>query len=95
MRQAKGRHVQPNSGPERAFGQALRKLRTERDLSQEELALECDFDRTYISLLERGLQSPTLRAMIRLCRVLEVSFTELAQQVDCFLDRQPTRRRPG
>ncbi len=91
----KGRHVQPNAGPEKAFGQALRKLRADRELSQEALALECDFDRTYISLLERGIQSPTLRTMFKLCRVLQVSFTELAQHVDSFLSRQPTRKRDG
>jgi transcriptional regulator with XRE-family HTH domain len=91
--QEKGRHVQPEIGPEKAFGQALRRFRVDRDLSQEALALECDFDRTYISLLERGIQSPTLRTMFKLCRVLEISFTELAQEVDSFLTRQPTRRR--
>lgn len=93
--QEKGRHVQPGIGPEKAFGQALRRFRVDRALSQEALALECDVDRTYISLLERGIQSPTLRTMFKLCRVLEISFTELAQEVDSFLTRQPTRRRDG
>jgi len=91
--QQKGRHVQPGAGPEKAFGQALRKLRLDRDLSQETLAFECEFDRTYISLLEHGIQSPTLRTMFKLCRVLRVSFTELAQHVDSFLTRQPARKR--
>jgi transcriptional regulator with XRE-family HTH domain len=85
-----GRHVQPNSGPEKAFGQALRKLRQEIGLSQEQLGFECDFDRTYISLLERGIQSPTLRTMFRLCESLKVSFPELAQQIQTFLSRQPS-----
>jgi transcriptional regulator with XRE-family HTH domain len=38
----------------RAFGQALKAARTERGMSQEEVAGECEFDRTYPSLLERG-----------------------------------------
>ncbi len=87
-----GRHVQPNSGPEKAFGQALRKLRQETGLSQEQLGFECDFDRTYISLLERGIQSPTLRTMFRLCESLKVSFPELADHVQTFLSRQPSRK---
>ncbi len=91
--QRKGRHVQPKAGPEKAFGQALRVLRVDRDLSQETLALECGLDRTYISLIERGIQSPTLRTMFKLCQVLQVTFTELAQRVDSFLTRQPTRKR--
>jgi transcriptional regulator with XRE-family HTH domain len=86
---SRGRHVQPNSGPEKAFGQALRKLRQQIGLSQEQLGFECDFDRTYISLLERGIQSPTLRTMFRLCDPLKISFPELAQHVQSFLVRQP------
>lgn len=84
-----GRHVQSDFGPEKAFGQALRKLRQEAGLSQEQLGFECDFDRTYISLLERGIQSPTLRTMFRLCESLKVSFPELAHHVQTFLSRQP------
>ncbi|HVR22980.1 MAG TPA: helix-turn-helix transcriptional regulator [Candidatus Polarisedimenticolia bacterium] len=91
--QKRGRHVQPSSGPEKAFGQALRKLRLQTGMSQERLALECEFDRTYISLLERGIQSPTLRTMIRLCNILHVSFTDMATHVDSFLSQQPARKR--
>ena len=88
-----GRHVQPDSGPEKAFGQALRKLRQEAGLSQEQLGFECDFDRTYISLLERGIQSPTLRTIFKLCGRLNVSLVELAQNVEQFLKRQPVPKR--
>jgi transcriptional regulator with XRE-family HTH domain len=90
---SRGRHVQPSSGPEKAFGQALRKLRQEAGLSQEQLGFECDFDRTYISLLERGIQSPTLRTMFRLCQSLKVSFPELAQHVQSFVSKQTAARR--
>jgi transcriptional regulator with XRE-family HTH domain len=84
-----GRHIQPDSGPEKAFGQALRKLRQAASLSQEQLGFECDFDRTYISLLERGIQSPTLRTMFRLCESLKISFPEFAQHIQAILSRQP------
>ena len=36
-----------------AFGAALRKLREERDLSQETAALACGIDRAYFGQLER------------------------------------------
>lgn len=91
--QRKGRHVQPHFGPEKAFGQALRKLRQAVGLSQEQLGFECEFDRTYISLLERGIQSPTLRTMFKLCGPLNVSFVELAQNVQQFLAYQSARKR--
>lgn len=87
-----GRHVQPDSGPEKAFGQALRGLRQAAGLSQEQLGFACDFDRTYISLLERGIQSPTLRTMFRLCESLKISFPELAQRVQSFLSREVSRK---
>jgi transcriptional regulator with XRE-family HTH domain len=91
--QRKGRHVQPAVGPEKAFGQALRTLRTARQLSQEQLGLECGFDRTYISLLERGIQSPTLRTMFRICATLNISFAEMAQHVELFLKPEGSRKR--
>jgi len=93
--QRKGGHVQPGAGPEKAFGQALRKLRLATGMSQETLALECDVDRTYISLLERGIKSPTLRTMIRLCDILNISFTEMARNVDSLLVRQPAGKKTG
>lgn len=57
---------------EKAFGQTLKELRTKAGLSQEALALECDLDRTYISLLERGLRQPTLKTLFKLSETLEV-----------------------
>jgi transcriptional regulator with XRE-family HTH domain len=41
-------------------------------MSQERLGLESDFDRTYISLIERGIRSPTVRAVVRLAETLNV-----------------------
>ncbi len=40
-------------------------------MTQEELAFRAGLDRTYISLLERGIKSPTLTTFFQLCRVLD------------------------
>ena len=56
-----------------AFGCVVRELRNARGLSQEALAELSDFDRTYPSLLERGLRTPTLGAVFRLASALGVS----------------------
>ena len=62
------------------FGIVLRRLRTERDISQGALALECDLDRTYISLLERGLRQPTLTTLVVLGAALNIDPAELVRQ---------------
>jgi transcriptional regulator with XRE-family HTH domain len=60
------------------FGAQLRSARKTAHLTQEELAFRAGLDRTYISLLERGLKSPTLTTFFQLCRVLD-------QQPDIFI----------
>jgi transcriptional regulator with XRE-family HTH domain len=54
----------------RAFGQALRAVRLARGISQEQLAEAGDFDRTYPSLLERGLRTPTFFVIVSLAEGL-------------------------
>jgi transcriptional regulator with XRE-family HTH domain len=56
-----------------AFGRVLREARKQKGLSQEDLAGDAGFDRTYPSLLERGLRTPTLTVLFQLAKVLEVS----------------------
>ena len=68
--------------PEVAFGMVLRQLRQQRKLSQESLALESDLQRNYISLLERGKNSASIRTVFKLAPVLGVSATELISMVE-------------
>jgi len=55
------------------------------------LALEGDFDRTYISLIERGLRSPTMRTVVRLAEVLDVRPSELTQEMEAALPKWKRR----
>lgn len=66
--------------PEQAFGIVLRKIRLECSMSQEQLALNCDLDRTFISLLERGQRQPSLTTIIQLAASLNISPMTLMQQ---------------
>jgi DNA-binding XRE family transcriptional regulator len=75
-------HVQPLSGPEKAFGQALRSMRREQRVSQEKMSLEADCDRTTVSLIERGLVSPKLSTIVKMCRVLKVKPSEVMQRME-------------
>jgi transcriptional regulator with XRE-family HTH domain len=56
-----------------AFGKVLREYRMKAGISQEALALAADLDRTYVSLLERGLRQPTLETLFRLADPLKVT----------------------
>ena len=59
--------------PGDAFGKVLRTLRVERELSQEALALEAGIQRNYISLIERGINQPTVTTIFKLAAALKVS----------------------
>ena len=67
---------------EQAFGRVLRDLRRQRGVSQEHLALECDLDRSYISILERGLHQPSLRTIFKLAESLAVTPSEIVKGVE-------------
>jgi transcriptional regulator with XRE-family HTH domain len=69
----------------KAFGHAIREARANRKLSQEQLAFDCGFDRTYISLVERGLRSPTIRSLVRMAEVLEVSPSSIVARMEVLL----------
>lgn len=79
------KQVQPEIGPEKAFGQALREIRQSTDISQERLGLDAGFDRTYISLIERGISSPTIRTVVKLAAVLNVAPSRIVVRMEQFL----------
>lgn len=55
-----------------AFGELLQELREDRGLSQAQLALECELDQTFISLIEQGKRQPSLISLFALCDALEI-----------------------
>jgi|SRR6267154_2063847 len=60
-----------------AFGAALRTARKQRGLSQEALCEGADLDRTYPSLPERRLRTPTLAVIFDIAQALGVEPTQL------------------
>lgn len=59
------------------FARNLRRVRTERGLSQEALADLAGIDRTYVSSLERERYSPSLDMVEKLAQVLKIDPHEL------------------
>ena len=51
-------------------GQRIREARKEKGLTQEELALEADMDRSYVGQLERGEQNATVITLAKLAGVI-------------------------
>lgn len=54
----------------------LRRLRVEKGLSQEALAVDADVDRTYISGIERRTFNPTVDLLDRLAGALSMDVAE-------------------
>jgi transcriptional regulator with XRE-family HTH domain len=79
---ARVKHVQPLAGPEKAFGDAFRKLRKKKRISQEKVSEEADCDRTTVSLIERGLVSPKLETIVRMCKAIAVLPSEVMRAME-------------
>ncbi|SFV69072.1 hypothetical protein MNB_SV-14-541 [hydrothermal vent metagenome] len=65
------------------LNQLAKKIKTQRkklNISQEKLAEKCDFDRTYISLLERAKRNPSYLSLLKLCVGLEIELIELLKE---------------
>jgi len=64
-----------------ALGERIRIFRIGLNLSQEKLAEICDFDRTYISLLERGKRNPSYLNLLKLSIGLQTTVSELTKDL--------------
>lgn len=71
------------------FGKNLRKHRVAAGMSQQELAERCELDRTYISLLERGLRTPTLYTLMRLSAHLNISASDQIRELEASYNTDP------
>ena len=74
------------------FGLALQRLRLERNLSQSDLAKLSKIDRTFISLLERGLRQPSLTTIFQVATALKIKPSALIAGVENRLRRQRWKR---
>ena len=71
-----------------AFGNVLKGIRNKKNLTQEELAHKYDLDRTYISLLERGLRQPSLITLFQLGKALDLKPSKIVANVEDKLKKQ-------
>ncbi len=71
--------MQRDPALQESFGTVLRQLRVEKGLSQEALALESGLDRTFVSMLERGLRQPTLSSLFALAEALQIPASRIVR----------------
>lgn len=65
-----------------ALGGAIRRLRVERDVSQEQLALLAGVDRSYLGRVERGDNNPAALTIIKISAALGVTTADLFAAAD-------------
>jgi transcriptional regulator with XRE-family HTH domain len=63
------------------FGARLRELRHLKGVSQEQLALQCGLDRSYVGQIERGERNLSLENIHKLANALKVQPSELLLDV--------------
>jgi len=61
----------------RAFGRALKKIRLKKKLTQEDLSLEAQLARVYISELEYGKKIPSIETIFKLSKGLNIKCSKL------------------
>lgn len=76
------RRVKPRSPEHAALGEAVRTLRAEHRMSQEELADAADTDLTQVGGIERGVRNPSYTTLLRLAGALRSSVGELTTLAD-------------
>lgn len=64
------------------FATVLKRKREALGITQDVLAMRSELDRTYISMLERGLRKPSLQTVFSLAKSLEIEVTELIREVE-------------
>lgn len=73
------------------FAKALRQARKARGLTQEDFSDTSS--RTYVSMLERGVRSPTIAKINELCETLEIQPLTLLTLTYCVSHRAADLRR--
>jgi transcriptional regulator with XRE-family HTH domain len=76
------------SEPQPALGRAIRRLRKDRDLSQEELGHLAEIHPTWISHIESGRTNPAWGTVRRIAAVLEVRLSVVVLLAEQFSEEE-------
>lgn len=65
------------TGVSRRVGGRIQKIRLEKGLTQEKLALDADLNRAYIGYIERGERNPSTETLSKIAKALGVKLDDL------------------
>jgi len=75
------------------IGWNVRRLRAEREITQEDFATDSGFDRGYISGVERGVRNPSILVLQRIATALSVDVAELLDPAKAHVFAEQRLRR--
>ena len=58
-------------------GERIRVIRVKKNMTQNALAIECNFEKASMSRIESGRTNPTIRTLNKICSALEIPMVEL------------------
>jgi transcriptional regulator with XRE-family HTH domain len=58
-------------------GKRIQEIRMEKNISQQDLASKCNFEKSNMSRLEKGNANATLSTLEKVCNALQVDYIEL------------------
>lgn len=64
------------------IGKTTKAIRIKKGLSQEDLAHECNVDRSYISMIEVGRNEPSVTKIFELCKGLKIKPSDFFKLVE-------------
>ena len=59
------------------LGKIILQIREKKKLTQEQLSLLCDIDRSYLSKIEKGRTNPSVKILNKICRVFKMQICNL------------------
>ncbi len=66
---------------------SLIEIRRKKGLTQIEVANSANINKTYYCFIEKGYSNPTLKKLLKLCGVLEISFFDILECVEIKMAR--------
>ncbi|HBS45418.1 MULTISPECIES: helix-turn-helix domain-containing protein [Paenibacillus] len=72
----------PSNIIKQIIGKTVKAIRIKQGLSQEDLAHECNVDRSYISMIEVGRNEPSVTKIFDLCKGLKIKPSDFFKLIE-------------